>query len=126
MSLSGGSVPTNRPSIEVWRKAFAQTNREGWKRAVKRGGVYDLTALAEVNEGERASSVVMSIYVDENMKAAKEAKVQLHKVRFGPGIADPVSVFVDGDAYIFGEEVAGFGAMPSSDDFDALFSDSTI
>ena len=58
-----------RPTIQI---LLAQVNREGWKRAVsKKGdyGVYDLTALAEVNEAERASSRVLSVFTDDVMKA---------------------------------------------------------
>jgi replicative DNA helicase len=109
-----------RKTIQVM---LAQVNRTGWLKAVKRGGLYDLTAIAEVNEVERASSRILSIFTDDNLKASKECKVQLLKSRFGKPVPDPVSVFVDPECYIFAEDVQGFSSMPSTNDMDSLFAD---
>lgn len=96
---------------------LSQINREGWKRAVKNGGIYTLTALAEANETERASSVVMAIYADENLKVSNEANVQVLKNRFGQTL-DAISVFCDPKYCIFGENVI---TPPTIDDYDAIF-----
>ena len=62
---------------------LAQVNRDGWKRSVKNKGRYDLRALAEANELERAAQLIFTIFTDDNMKMAKEATVQLLKNRNG-------------------------------------------
>jgi hypothetical protein len=62
---------------------LAQVSREGFKKAIRAKGAYDLTALAEVNEAERASTRVYALYSDEALKAASEVKVQVLKSRFG-------------------------------------------
>jgi hypothetical protein len=110
-----------RKTIQV---LLAQTNREGWKRAVKHGGIYDLTALAEVNEGERASSRVMSIYTDDALKASKECKVQLLKSRFGAPVPDPITVLVEPEACVFPADLATNSLIPTVDEFDVMFKDS--
>lgn len=100
---------------------LSQANREGWKRAVKNGGKYDLRAISEANELERASWRIMSVYTDENLKESKEAKVQLLKNRTGAVIVEPQTVFVDPVMNVFGDEVDGFDTMLGADDFDQVF-----
>jgi replicative DNA helicase len=86
---------------------LSQINRESWKRVRNKKygeGRYDLTCLADANELERGSSRVFTVYTSENMKLVKEAQVQLLKNRNGVTMWDPEKVFVDPEAYVFGEE----------------------
>ena len=80
-----------RQSILNWCKTgrqiaglvLSQSSREGYKEAVRNEGRYRLTALAEANELERASSLVLSVYSSEALKQVKAAKVQVLKNRDG-------------------------------------------
>ena len=105
---------------------LAQTNREGWKRAVKNKGRYDLRALAEANELERASQLILMVYTDDNMKMAKEASVQLLKNRSGVTAPDPISIFVDPEAYVAGEEMEGFNDMINMNELEDVFGGANI
>lgn len=98
----------------------AQANREGWARAVKNQGAYDLRAIAEANELEKSSIVVLSIYTDENLKLAKEANMCLLKNRYGPVIVDPVAIKFDPEMYNVGSEDADQKIMMSSDELSEL------
>lgn len=68
-----------------------QCNREGEKRARKRGGVYDIQAISELNEVERTSTYILFIYADDNMKIVQECKMTLHKHRLGATLTEPVT-----------------------------------
>lgn len=98
-----------------------QVNRTGWKKAVKNSGKYSLDALAEANEAERSSQMVMTVFTDENMKMSKEAVVSLLKNRNGPTFEDTISIFVDPEAYVAGEEMEGFSDMMSMGDLEDVF-----
>ena len=100
---------------------LAQTNRDGWKRAVKNKGRYDLRALAEINELERAAQVICMVFTDDAMKTAKEASVQLLKNRNGVTAPDPINIFVDPESYVAGEEMEGFSDMLNMGDLENVF-----
>lgn len=100
---------------------LAQVNRDGWKRAVKNKGRYDMRALAEINELERAAQVILMIFTDDAMKMAKEAVITMPKNRNGITSSEPISVFVDPEAYVAGEEMEGFSEMLEMDDFENVF-----
>ena len=66
-----------------------QTNRQGWKAASKKGGKYDLTAIADLNEVERSSSYCVFVFLDSQSDGATGyTKVSLLKHRFGC-LSDP-------------------------------------
>lgn len=67
-----------------------QCNREGEKRAKRREGVYDLQAIADLNEIERSSSYIVFMYTSDDMKIIQETKITLHKNRLGSPITEPV------------------------------------
>lgn len=80
---------------------LSQSSREGWKEAVRQEGRYRLTALADANELERASSLVLSIFSSESLKQINSAKVQILKnrdrsslVRTNGGICRPKILFI--------------------------------
>ena len=82
---------------------LSQASREGWKDAVRHEGKYKLTALAEANELERASSLVLSTYSSDTLKQINEAKVQILKNRDGQVWSEPIEIFVDPAYYLFGD-----------------------
>lgn len=100
---------------------LAQINREGWKRAVKNKGAYDLRSLADANELERASAVVVSIFTDDDLKGAKEATACLLKNRNGAPIGSTVSLYADMEAYLVGDEMAGFNDVMTVSDVENVF-----
>lgn len=100
---------------------LAQINREGWKRAVKNKGAYDLRSLADANELERASSVIVSIFTDDDLKGAKEAVACLLKNRNGAPIGNTVSLYADMEAYLVGDEMAGFNDVMTAGDVESVF-----
>lgn len=82
---------------------LSQSSREGWKDATRHEGQYKLTALAEANELERASSVVLSTYSNEALINMNAAKVSILKSRNSRATPEPVETFVDPEYYVFGE-----------------------
>lgn len=89
---------------------LSQINRDGYRKALRRSGVYDLTCLAEYNELERSAAYVVTLFSTDELKAVNEVRVQLLKCRMGSTIEEPVSVFVD-PAYCV---IGGAQAMSSS------------
>lgn len=71
----------------------AQINREGYKRAAKHDGLYDLTCLKEANEIETASSIIITLYSDPVLAESKEIKFSIIKNRDGlrTETAEPIS-----------------------------------
>ncbi len=101
---------------------LSQCNREGFKAATKKGGEYDLTAIAEANEIERCSYRIMSLYSNEQLKVSKLVKLQLLKQRDGETIITPIQVYVDPEHYLFGDtNEPTESATPSVNDFSSLF-----
>jgi replicative DNA helicase len=101
---------------------LSQINRQGKQKADKNHGRYTLNALAEFNELERGAQVVMMIYTNEEMKESKEATVQILKNRNGRTIDEPLSVYADGETYVFGDEMEGFSSIISTGEMDDIFS----
>lgn len=90
----------------------AQINRGGWLKAAKRDGEYDLTALAESNEIEKASSVIITLFSDEKLKESKEIKFQILKNRDGVKKERVDTIYCD-----FAHQVVGGESATSDDDF---------
>lgn len=102
---------------------LSQINRDGFNYASKHEGRYTLTNLAEANELERASAIVLALYTDESLKASKQVSIQMLKSRNGETLVDPVLSFMDPVYYVFGSKVSQTGATYSSSSMDALFGD---
>lgn len=83
---------------------LSQINRDNWRRARNNKGIYDITCLADANELERGSYRVFTTYADENLKGRKSAQVQILKNRTGQTMYEPVTVYADGEAYVFTDE----------------------
>lgn len=90
---------------------LSQINRTGYNYACKHDGRYTLTDLAEANELERASAVVIALYTDESLKASKQVSLQMLKSRNGETMVDPVIAFMDPVYYVFGSELSDSGAI---------------
>ena len=76
---------------------LCQCNRQGYIKAQNQKdqnmkGRYDMTALAEANELERAASIILMIFSDDDLKLVEEARVQLLKSRFGKCQGIPIPV----------------------------------
>lgn len=89
---------------------LCQINRTGLSKAsdtTKRDpnleGKYDINALAEANELERASSYVFTCYSSDAQKIAHEARCQLLKNRFGQQQINPLTISFDPAHYLYGE-----------------------
>lgn len=121
LSIAFRRIPGTREFRKLCMLILAQANREGYKRAVKQSGSYDMRAISEANELERGSQQIFSIYTSEDLKLAKEALVQIHKNRTGAVMIDPVSIYVDPVVYVAGEELEGFSEMINTDELGELF-----
>lgn len=104
-------IKEKRPACFV---VLSQTNRDGWRYASKHEGAYQLNALADANELERASTLVLSIYTNEAFMQSKQAKVMVVKSRDGALMEEPVSTFIDPATYIIGDFVGGVAEEVSS------------
>lgn len=82
-----------------------QANREGEKRARKRSGVYDMQAIADLNEVERSSSYIMFMYTSDDMKVVQETKVDLKKHRFGAVSTEPITTSFNPSVCIVGSTI---------------------
>lgn len=67
-----------------------QANRDGYARACRRDGLYDLRAVSELNEVERTSCYAVFLYTPDDMKIAQETKVCMLKHRIGMVMPEPV------------------------------------
>ncbi len=72
-----------------------QINREGYKEALKNEGVYYLTSLANTNEAERSSDVVISVFkFEEKNVASNRLKICGLKIR-RDGAFSPFDACID-------------------------------
>lgn len=110
---------------QVTGVVLVQANREGYLRAVRNNGEYDLRAIAEANEVERSSYRVFTCFADESLKLSKEIKIGLIKHRGGANISPPISAFSEPSAYVIGD-VPGFDSMMSTSDFASMFDGDTF
>ena len=118
---------------------LAQTNRTGYNKAkqqykkynqINRSGNkgnrddnyiegYSLTALSDANELERCSSVVLSVYTDDELKNSNRAYVQILKTRYCQSVP-PISVDIDPAVYKFGGDASVDESQLSANLVDSL------
>ena len=67
-------------------------------------GTYSLTGLAEANELERSSSVVLSVYTNETYIQYNEALVMVLKARNGEAMEKPEKTNIEANCYFFGDD----------------------
>lgn len=115
--LAMGSVNPEEPGDYSQRKIgilVSQSNRDGWSEAVENSGAYSLRALSDLNMLDRASSYVFSVFVDDDLRAAGECKMQLLKHRGGAPALDPMPVPADPRFAVVGDGIAGFQIAPAT------------
>ena len=104
---------------------LAQTNRTGFKAASSSFSTqvegYSTTALSDANELERFSAVVMTVFVNPEMMAAKQAYVQVIKSRYCSPIA-PIPTDIEPSTYKFGGDASVDESELSADLIDSLSS----
>ena len=83
---------------------LSQINRDGLSYATKHNGAYTLTNLAEANELERASSMVITLFSDAGMREGNQVKVQLLKSRNGQTQQEPITAYADFKYYVLGDD----------------------
>lgn len=95
-----------------------QTNRQGEVRARKRGGVYDVQAISDLNEVERTSTYIVFMYTSDDMKIMQETKVTLAKHRLGAVIPEPIVTTFNPSIITVGAAVENVSM--SDDDFNDM------
>lgn len=100
---------------------LSQTNRDGWKYAARHEGNYQLNALAEANELERASSIVLSIFTDEVMMNSNQALVKVCKSRDTGAMEEAVSTDIFPESYLLGDYSTGIPQDMANISVDDLF-----
>lgn len=99
----------------------AQVNREGWKKATKSDGRYNMLALSEFHELERSSTYVVMIYSDQYMMKVNEMKIQLIKHRIGALMMDPAVTYIKPECSVVGDSYNA--TIKSSDGFSEMVDD---
>lgn len=69
-----------------------QCNREGYRYARRNNGVYDMTAIGDLNEIERTSAYVVFMFTSEESKIMQETVITTNKTRLGPTNLEPTPV----------------------------------
>ena len=111
-------IKEKRPACFV---VLSQTNRDGWKYAARHEGNYQLNALAEANELERASSIVLSIFTDEVMMNSNQALVKVCKSRDTGAMEEAVSTDIFPESYLLGDYSTGVPQDMANISMDDLF-----
>ena len=84
---------------------LSQIRRESWRKAATHEGVYDITCMSDSSELEKSAMRIFTTFTSEEMKQRKVAQVQILKNRTGQTlIAEPATVFADGEFYAFMDE----------------------
>lgn len=116
----GSSVHPSRMVVLV-----AQANRSGFERADQdesTQGRYDLRAIADINALEQISFYIVSIYVNDELRRAGEAKFCLLKHRGGRLLADPVVAPAEFKFMSVGNHLEGYNDPIGSGDVETMIS----
>lgn len=98
-----------------------QCNREGYKRAVKAEGRYDLLALSEFREIERSSTYVTFLYSTSHMMASGEILIQMLKNRIGQVMEQPILTSIFPSCSVLGDNFTDISNVGY--DVNGIFSD---
>lgn len=82
----------------------SQINRQGYLKAIKNNGMYNLTALKEANEIETCASVILGIFSDTALIASNQVKVGVLKNRDGSRVGDAYIVPANYSYQLIGEK----------------------
>lgn len=73
----------------------AQISRQGMQEAVKREGIYEISAFAEFSEIEKSADHLFTVLMTPEMKATRQLRLQHLKNRDGEVVHDPCNLYVD-------------------------------
>lgn len=121
LALNFRKDPVTKEVMKLSMIVCSQISRTKFLKAAKNNGRYDNTCWAEINELERAMTIGITIFMDDYMKAGKEAAVCLLKNRQGATMSDPVQIYCDPAYYIAGDEMSGFNDSVSISELDSIF-----
>lgn len=94
-----------------------QSSREGYKNAIKEGG-YQLTGIAEGNEIERSSQLVLSIFNDDEMREQNEVLMQILKMRDEAHSESKFMIKLEPKYYTFESNGKKIGPIEKDDIYD--------
>ena len=121
---------TNRTGFKEASRSFRQlsmVNRPGKKNNSNSPQIntqvegYRLTALSDSNELERFSSLVMTVFANDDMKRAHQAYIQVLKTRYGESLP-PTPIDIEPEVYKFGGDASIDESELSADLIDSLSS----
>jgi hypothetical protein len=104
---------------------LAQANRQGFERAdtdENAQGRYDLRAIADINALEQISYYIISIYLNDELRRANEAKFCLLKHRGGRLLPEPVVAPADFKFMSIGNHTEGYTDPIGSGDVESMIS----
>lgn len=81
----------------------SQTSRQGYEKACRNGGQYQLTSLAEGNELERGATFVLTVFLSDSLKASGQLQIQILKNRYGETMLEPQTTIIKPEYYLVGE-----------------------
>jgi hypothetical protein len=81
-----------------------QANRDGYKNAVKNGGVYDITAMADYPEAERSADLVYTVFLDNTYRTRNRLLIGNVKTRKVQLITDNFEVVAFGATGVIEDE----------------------
>ena len=100
-----------------------QCNREGFRRATRRDGQYDLLAIGDLNEVERSSSYCVFLYTSDSMKITQETKLSMLKNRLGIPIPVPFTTSFTPNVVAVGKKIDSARLESSDYNFTEDFED---
>lgn len=96
---------------------LSQANREGYAYAQKNNGEYQSQHVAEASEVERASSYIISVYLDPMLQITNQLTLFAVKLRGSERPPSVIPIFEDGSMYQVGS-VNSYPDASSSDEVD--------
>lgn len=93
----------------------SQINRQGYLKAAKNHGMYDMTALKEANEIETCASVIIGVFSDTSLIASNQTMIGILKNRDGSRFGDAIQVPANYPYQLIGG--VGFNENLELDDF---------
>lgn len=88
---AAGLSYTNQANVHPVTIFAVQCNRQGFTRAGRRNGQYDLMSISDLNEIERSSTYCIFLYTPPDLADAQETRVCMLKHRLGRVLPEPVT-----------------------------------
>lgn len=82
-----------------------QINREGYARALSNNGVYDHKCLADLNEVERSSDGIITLFLNAQLREAGKLQIQFLKSRSDQLLTDTYFVHTDFGVRKWGDDL---------------------